>query len=281
MENLQNTTSASAYVLFFAAMHSIIKTPLLFLIFHFFINAFAWSADFNAFVTKGAQRISDINNAGQTDTGRACTLNKWYTSRGKPNKPRPGLRRTITNNQLAISTTDANLNPISVSYGNGDPTVNPAADAKAKFDCTYDPTDGAIVYLDIFSSPAFTSASSPDYMSSADATWAVYQGAKDDLDGKSPTDYTNIRYLIHTNVQSTGAAGMFEEIWNAQPEDQRAPMSFTDQSSDQFKAVMGLDNGAVTAGLLRFHNQSMGKKKMKSVNVYLNDDQWDIWWELE
>ena len=154
---------------------------------------------------------------------------------------------------------------------------------KARFDCTYDPTDGAIVYSDIFSSKAFT-PSSTDYMSCADATWALYQAAKNELDGVTPpttTDYTNIRYLIHTHVISDDAENIFAEMWEAQPQDQRSVMTFTDQNSEQYKAIMGLDNGAVTAGLLRFHNQSMGGKRIKSANVYLNDDQWDIWWELE
>lgn len=80
-------------------------------------------------------------------------------------------------------------------------------------------------------------------------------------------------YLIHTNVVSNNAALMFDEIWAAQPEDKRYPMAFDAQSSDQFKAIIGLGSGAVTAGLLRLHNQSMGGKKMKSVNVFLNDDR--------
>ena len=246
-------------------------------------NAYAWSDAFNARAKTGAQRITDIGNAG-ADTNRACTLNRWFTSRATKGKPKPGLRRLITNNELAISTTDSNLNPVSVTYGDGDPAVRPEGDAvKARFDCTYDPTDGAIVYSDIFSSTTFTSTTT-DYMSCADATWALYQAAKNELDGVTPpatTDYSNIRYLIHTHVISDDAENIFTEMWEAQPEDQRSVMTFTDQNSEQFKAIMGLDNGAVTSGLLRFHNQSMGRKRIKSANVYLNQDQWDIWWELE
>lgn len=264
-------------------MHSP-NTSFLFLAFCLFTYASAWSEAINARITTGADRITAINNAGQTDTGRACTLNRWYTSRGRQGKPKPGLRRLITSNSLDISTTEDSFNPVSVAYGTGDPTVNPGEDAKAKFDCTYNPTNGAIVYLDIFSSPDFTLASNPDYMSCADATWALYQAAKRAVDGTpddAQPDCTNIKYLIHTHVISADAEQMFLEIWEAQPEDKRHPMVFDDQNSDQFKAIMGLDNGAVTAGLLRFHNQSMGGKRIKSVNVFLNDDQWDIWWELE
>ena len=86
-------------------------------------------------------------------------------------------------------------------------------------------------------------------------------------------DCTNIRYLIHTHVISEHAAETFFEISKAQPEDKRHPMIFENQSSNQTKTFIALDNTAVAAGLLRFHDQNMDGKKMKSVNVFVIDDQ--------
>jgi hypothetical protein len=144
----------------------------------------------------------------------------------------------------------------------------------------YNPA-GAIAFFDIANDRP---TGAPPY-SIADLSWAVYKSVVDvAVAGGNPqharwgmNDYRNIRYIIHTDVTSDGADEVFEDM-GIEP---GRTSTFTDQSSDEFRAFLGLDNGATVAGLLTGHNQEMGRKRIRSVSATMTRDGSPLlWWEL-
>ena len=128
----------------------------------------------------------------------------------------------------------------------------------AHFYCGYNP-DGAIVYMDI----AREAGDGP--FSAADISWAVYRRVVDDsIPGSKldQNDYSNIKYLFHTDITSDNAWEVFEEFGEQEQVHTYMP------GDDGFYAVMGLDNAKVTASLLTHHNIQAGRKRLESISIY-------------
>ena len=142
------------------------------------------------------------------------------------------------------------------------------------FDCGYN-ANGAIVFMDIARDSA---AANRGPYSAADVSWAVYKALVDENSDGAPgqNDYSNIRYIFHTDLTSDNSAEVLEDFGTPQGQVQTYQ-----PGSDGFNAFMGLDNGAVVVSLLRFHNVEMGRKRIQSIGVYVDaNGQGTIWFVL-
>lgn len=160
------------------------------------------------------------------------------------------------------------------------PKKSKPEDATTKYFNYYSP-DGAILYMDIARPREHERGPDDPPYSAADVSWTLFKQLVDTHRKAKPgsSDYSNIKYLMFHPVITDGVDEVFEDF-----KIKRAVRTFTenDENLDGFFAFLGLDIGGVVSGLLRFHNQQMGGKRIKSVRAWKDQEgQPTVMWELE
>ena len=225
--------------------------------------------------TKGKARYdrltAALNDANHQDS-TVCNVDQWFVDSNKPAvRPRSALRAAIESGIDGVSTTDANFFSVPARYPKNPDGTTPN-EPKAQYLNLYNIKDGAIVAQDIVRERD----SGADSWS--DVSWLLWRATKERA---QDTDLKNLKYIIHTNIQSEVGLPVLNAIYEPLPAEEREGMkTWSDAASNEFLALLGTENGSTVLNMLITRKNALGSKTIKNVNTLLVDGEYHLWWEI-